>query len=97
MFELLGLALFALVTAGAHTTARRFVRERLRFVDAVLRPPAPWVAMAATALVAMPLFALLPLPFFTAVSGVVLAASVGLGVRAGARDIGSGRRYLPDA
>jgi hypothetical protein len=97
MFELLGLALFAVVTAGAHSGARRFVRDRLRFVDAVQRPPAAWVATAATALLAIPLCALLPLPFFTAFSGLVLAASVGLGVRAGARDIGSGRRYLPDA
>ena len=80
--------MFALIIAGAvlgagYVYTRRFVRERLRFVDAVQRPAAPLVAGAATALLAAPVVALLP------IVGAGTAVAAGVGVAAG---VASGRR-----
>jgi hypothetical protein len=72
--------IIAAVTLGAgYVYTRRF----LRFVDAVQRPAAPIVAGAATALLAVPVVALLP------VVGVGTAVAAGVGVAAG---VASGRR-----
>ncbi len=94
MFELLGLAVSIGAVIGAHHTTRGFVRARLRYVDAVLTTRAPWIAAAAAAVLAIPLCALLPVPFVGIGTGVLIAAGVGTGVRAGARDISAGTRYL---
>jgi hypothetical protein len=77
----------AALAAGYYYT-QRFVRERLRFVDAVHRPAAPIVAGAATALLAVPVVALLPLV------GAGTAVAAGVGVAAG---VASGRRDHPAA
>ena len=81
MIELLITA--AALGAGYHYT-RRFVKERLRFVDAVQKPAAPIVAGAVTALIAAPVVALLPLVG----AGTAVAAGVGVavGVASGRRD-----------
>jgi hypothetical protein len=94
MFELVGLAVSVAAVLGAHHTTRGFVRARLRYVDAVLSARAPWVAAAAAAVLAIPVCALLPLPFVGIGTGLLIAAGVGTGVRAGARDINSATRYL---
>lgn len=92
MLSLLVLAvtLFALVAAFA--ASRRFVRERLRFVNAVQRPSAPLVA-GAGALAVGALLALV-LPFVGMLTAVSLAAAVGMGVSAGARDIRRGAYWI---
>jgi hypothetical protein len=51
---MLGLIITGAVLGAGYFYTRRFVRERLRFVDAVRRPAAPLVAGAATALLAAP-------------------------------------------
>ena len=94
MFELLGLALATGLVATGYTYSRHFVRQRLRYVDAVLSSSAPWIAGGLTALVAMPLCALMPLPFFTAFTGVFVALGVGAGVKLGARDIRDPAGYI---
>jgi hypothetical protein len=86
----LGLTLAAAVFSFQAT--RRFVRERLRYVDVAKRGAAPWLAAAGTALVALPVVALLP--GFGAGSALLVAASVGFGVARGARDIRSQERLL---
>ena len=77
----------AAVAAG-YAVSRRFVRERLRFVDAVQRGTAPWIA--ATAALVVGSIAALVLPFVGVTSAVCFAIAVGLGVAAGARDIRRG-------
>lgn len=79
----------ALVTL-AYAQTRNFVMRRLRYVDAVQNALAPFVAGIGAAVVAWPMFALLPLV------GVGTALSVGFavgaGVAAGARAV---RHSLP--
>jgi hypothetical protein len=79
----------ALVVATVlHGTARRFVRDRLRYVDAVQKSITPILAGAATMLVAAPVVAFLPLVgIWTAITA---GLAVGTGVAAGVRDIKSG-------
>jgi hypothetical protein len=75
------LAAVGVLGAGFYYT-RKFVRERLRFVDAVQSPVAPVVAGVAAAAIAVPVVALLP------VVGVGTAIAAGVGVAAG---VASGR------
>lgn len=92
MLSLLVLAvtLFALVAAFAGS--RRFVRERLRFVNAVQRRSAPLVA-GAGALALGALLALV-LPFVGIGTAISLGAAVALGVSAGAKDIRRGAYWV---
>ena len=72
---------------GGYFLARNFVRNRLRFVDAVYSPFAPLLAGALAAIVAWPL-ALLPL--LHATTAVVFGIGVGTGTAAGARTLRRG-------
>lgn len=87
------LLLWLAATGGAglygYIQSRRFVRRRLRFVDAVEKPVAPVVAGSLAALAALPVAALLPV--IGVGSALLFGASVGLGVRHGVRD----NRLLP--
>ena len=94
MFELIGLALATGLVAAGYTYSRHFVRQKLRYVDAVTSSRAPWIAGGLTAVGAVPLCALLPLPVFTALTGAFVALGVGAGVRLGARDIQDPAGYL---
>ena len=69
-------------------TARRFVRERLRYVDAARSPGAPVIAGVVAAMVAAPFAYFLPL--ITGLTALFFGASVALGVRAGATDVKRG-------
>jgi hypothetical protein len=60
----------------------------------VLSKGAPWIAAAATAVIAIPLCAALPLPFFGVATGIFVALGVGAGVKLGARDIQHPAGYL---
>lgn len=85
---------FGLVGAGVlagYAYARRFVRDRLRFVDAVYRRRAPWLAGGVAAVLALPVAWILPV--VGPASAVVFGAAVGLGVSRGARDL----KRLPGA
>ena len=88
LFSLIALLVVLAVVVAGYATARRFVRDRLRFVDAVQRPTTPWIA-AAGAWVLGALAAFL-LPFVGPLTALSFGASVGLGVAAGARDIRQG-------
>ena len=69
---------------GGYFLARNFVRNRLRFVDAIYSPFAPLLAGALAAIVAWPL-ALFPL--LHATTAVVFGIGVGAGTAAGARTL----------
>jgi len=85
MIGLLGLAATVAALVLGYVNARHFVRSRLRFVDAVQRKVAPWVAGAVAAVVVTPLAWLLPA---VGVGSVLLfGLAVGTGVAHGARDV----------
>jgi hypothetical protein len=90
VFELLAFAATIAATAFGYVTARKYVRDRLKFVDAVQTLKAPIVAGLVAWAVAMPLTWLLP--FVGAGTAILFGLSIALGVRAGARDIRVERR-----
>jgi len=92
MFNLIAFAVSIVLTWGAYTTVRKFVRERLRFVPAAQSFWAPIIAGGATALVALPIVGLIPL--IGAGTALSVGFSVGLGVANAQSDI---RRNLPAA
>jgi hypothetical protein len=92
MRSLLVLIATLVATVAAYAASRRFVRERLRFVDAVQRRSAPLIA-GAGALAAAALLALI-LPFVGIGAAISLGAAVGMGVAAGARDIRRGTYWV---
>lgn len=94
MFELLILGAAAGGVGAGYVRIRRFVRERLRFVDAVHRPGAPVLAATAGAVVAAPVVWLLPV--VGGGTALLFGAGVGLAVRHGARDTRRGDRILPE-
>ena len=82
---------FAIASAIAiilHGSTRRFVRNRLRYVDAIQKGIAPWAAGAAAFVVGAFLVPIIPIVGI----GTALTAglAVGSGVAAGARDIRQG-------
>ncbi|MBP6774463.1 MAG: hypothetical protein KA154_15815 [Gemmatimonadaceae bacterium] len=82
---------FAIATAVAfilHGSTRRFVRNRLRYVDAVQKALAPWAAGGAAFLVGALLVPVLPIVGIG--TALTAALAVGSGVAAGARDIRQG-------
>ena len=95
MFSLIGIGISIVVSVIAYVQTRDFVRRRLRYVDKVQTPIAPWIAGLGVALIALPIAAFLPLVGVG--TAIVLGASVGAAVAHGVRDIKSGgsELYLP--
>lgn len=94
MFGLVILLLILAADVSGFAIARRFVRQRLRFVDAVQRRSAPWIAGAGAFAVGSLVALLIPFVGLPAAAGFALA--VGLGVSAGARDIRRGSYWVTD-
>ncbi|MFN8654130.1 MAG: hypothetical protein U0133_19690 [Gemmatimonadales bacterium] len=81
---------FALgVAAGiaGFSIARNFVQTRLRFVDAIRSPAAPWLAGLAAAVIAWPI-ALLPL--ITTTTTTIFGIGAGLGTASGVKALKRG-------
>jgi hypothetical protein len=95
MFSLIGIGISIAVAVIAYVQTRDFVRRRLRYVDKVQSPIAPWVAGAAVALIGIPVAAFLP--FVGLGTALILGTSVGTAVAHGVRDIkrGGSELYLP--
>ena len=89
MFELILLLVLAAVPLGAFALTRRFVRERLRYVDAVQKKRAAILAGGVAAVVAVPVVALLPI--VGAGTALLFGGGVGFGVYKGARDVRGSR------
>lgn len=85
---LISIGISLAVTAFGYAVARRYTRDRLKFVDAVQTMKAPVIAGLVGWALLMP-FTLLP--FVGLGTAIVFGLSVGLGVRAGANDIRIGR------
>jgi hypothetical protein len=93
MIELLILGAAAGGIGAGYVRVRSFVRNRLRFVDAVQSRGAPVLAGAAAALAAAPVVWLLPV--VGTGTALLFGAGVGLGVSHGARDV-RGPKRLPE-
>lgn len=94
MFTIIGFGLAVASLLFGYTTARQFVRARLRYVDALHSLRAPLVAGFGAALVALFPFTLIPLPFFGVGTAVLFGFSVGVGVRAGSKDVRGAAGYI---
>ncbi len=79
---MIGLLIGIAALGGGFWGARRFVRRRLRFVDAVHRPAAPLLAGVAAAAVALPVAAL---PLVTVATAVAFGVGVAGGVASARR------------
>lgn len=86
------IAFAAAIAAAAfgYSIARKFVRDRLKFVDGVQTLKAPLIAGLGAWAIATPLTWFLPLVGVG--TALLFGVSVALGVRAGARDIRIDRR-----
>ena len=90
MLEILAFAATLAASGFGYMAARKFVRERLKFVDAAQTLKAPVVAGLGAWALAVPLVWLLPLVGMG--TALIFGVSVALGVRAGAKDIRTDRR-----
>lgn len=90
MLDLLAFAATIAAAAFGFIAARKYVRDRLKFVDGVHGLKAPVIAGLAAWAIATPLTWLLPL--VGAGTAIAFGLSVAFGVRAGARDIRTDRR-----
>ncbi len=94
---LISTGLLAIGAIMGYGTARRFVRDRLRYVDGAHKPAIPLAVGAVAFLIALPIvnvISILPLVHLGGGAAIALGASVGLGVRAGSKDIREGRYQL---
>ena len=82
---MLGLLVGVAALVGGFVLSRRFVRRRLRFVDALQNPAAPLIAGVVAGAIALPVTIL---PLVT----ILTAAAFGVGVGTG---VASGRKALP--
>jgi hypothetical protein len=90
LYFLIGLA----VAFVSFRLSRRFVRDRLRYVDAAQRGAAPWLAGIGALAIGAVIVALVP--GLGAGMALTFAFAVGTGVAAGARDVREGRGLLDD-
>jgi hypothetical protein len=90
MWGILTLALALGAGWFGYGTARRFVRDRLRFVESALTPGAAVIAGIGAAILLWPAAWLLPL--VTGGTAIAFGLGVGLGTRAGATDVKRGYR-----
>ena len=88
MFNLIAMLISIAAILIGYSGARRFVRDRLRYVDGAQKGTAPIIAGIVAFLVALPVVWLLPL--VGTGTAIVFAVSVATGVAVGARDIKSG-------
>lgn len=85
MFQFIAFAASAAAAVFGYVTARRFVEQRLRYVDGIHTLKAPIVAGVVAALVAAPVVWLLPL--VGGGTAILFGTSVALGVANGSREV----------
>ena len=95
MWLLITLGVTAVISWISYGAARRFVRERLRYVETALKPGAAVFAGIVAMLIAVPVVSVLHIvPLVGSLIGggtaLVFGLSIGLGVRSGAQDVKRG-------
>lgn len=88
LFSLIGLVATAAGGIFAFGLAREYVRNRLRYVDVVRHPLAPWVTWFVATLLLLPLVAILPL--VGAGTAVLVGGAAGLGTSSGVKALKRG-------
>ena len=88
LFSLIGLVVTAAGGIFAYGLAREYVRNRLRFVDAVRHPLAPWITWFAATVVLLPIVAILPL--VGAGTAILVGGAAGLGTSSGVKALKRG-------
>ncbi len=77
---IIGLLVGAAALGAGFVFTRGFVRRRLRYVDAIQKPAAPWIAGAVATAIALPVTALPVITLGTAIAfGVGVAGGVASG------------------
>jgi hypothetical protein len=84
---LLALLVTVAAAVGGFAIARNFVRRRLRFVDGVYSPAAPYIAALVAAVIALPV-ALLPI--VTGGTAAVFGIGAGVGTASGVKALRRG-------
>lgn len=92
LLGMISIALTLGVSWIGYGAARRFVRDRLRYVAAALTPAAAIIAAVGGAIALSPLVWLLPSAIASTGTALVFGLGVGLGTRAGATDVKRGYR-----
>ncbi|HET7553436.1 MAG TPA: hypothetical protein VFK04_19230 [Gemmatimonadaceae bacterium] len=92
MLGLIGLSITIAAVILGYMNSRRFVRTKLRYVDAAQRWTAPLLAGLGAAIVATPVAWLLPL--VGSGTALLFGIAVGTGVAHGARDVKRGTSAL---
>jgi hypothetical protein len=82
---IIGLLIGAAALGGGFVFTRGFVRRRLRYVDAIQKPAAPWIAGALATAVALPVTAL---PVITLGTAIAFGVGVAGGVASGRKQPG---------
>lgn len=90
MWDLLAFAATVAAAAFGYITARRFVRDKLKYVDSAQTFRAPIIAGLVAWAIALPLTWILPL--VGGGTALLFGVAVGVGVRSGARDIRADRQ-----
>lgn len=93
MLGLLSLVISLVAAWLGYGGARRFVRERLRYVEGALSGGGAVIAGLGAFVIATPVVWLLPI--VTGGTALAFGLAVGLGVRAGASDVRQGYRLNP--
>lgn len=88
MFGVLSLVITAAAGLFMFGLAREFVRNKLRFVDAVKSPIAPWIVGFGVLMVMSPIAALLP--FVTGFTAAIAGLASGLGTASGVKALKRG-------
>lgn len=88
IWNLVTLVVAAGVGIASFGLAREYVRQRLRFVDAVRHPLAPWIAGGVVLMIASPIAVFLP--FVTGFTALVAGAATGLGTASGVKALKRG-------
>ena len=80
-------AVGAVAGIAGYSIARNFVQRRLRFVDGIYSPAAPWLAGLAAAVIAWPIAIL---PFVTTMTTTIFGIGAGLGTASGVKALRRG-------
>ena len=82
---IIGLLVGAAALGGGFVFTRGFVRRRLRYVDAIQKPAAPWIAGAVATAIMLPVTAL---PVITLGTAIAFGVGVAGGVASGRKEPG---------
>ncbi|HYS21711.1 MAG TPA: hypothetical protein VEO73_11545 [Gemmatimonadales bacterium] len=82
---IIGLLVGAAALGAGFVFTRGFVRRRLRYVDAIQKPAAPWIAGAVATAIALPVTAL---PVITLGTAIAFGVGVAGGVASGRKQPG---------